>query len=155
FATDSDKKQLKKKKKSAISFIFLRYFFQSAGRLFPRYAFNLAWKLFTTPKKTKTKKQPTIFKKAMVLGISYKGKRLKTYLWCYSGEIVLLVHGWASGSWAFESKIEALLNAGYRVVAIDGPTHGESPYRRTNLIDFGNALRTVIEHFEKSGGIYA
>lgn len=76
-------------------------------------------------------------------------------MWGHTGKIVLLVHGWESSSKIFESFILPLVNAGYRVVAIDGPAHANSSQKQTNMIDFGDALYKVINRLEKSGGVYA
>ena len=96
-----------------------------------------------------------IFEKAYVMGIPYKNSRVTTYMWGETGKIVVLVHGWESSSRIYESFVAPLLSAGYRVVAIDGPAHGFSSLRETNLFDFGDALHAVLQRLEKIGEVYA
>lgn len=143
----------KPKVKSSFSLELTRFLFRTLGNIFPDAAFRIAWNKFTTPKRKRHIIWPDIFEKAQMLGIAHKDDRIRTYLWGYTGNIVLLVHGWASGSWAFQNHVPELVAAGYRVVAIDGPAHGESKQQRTNLVEFGDALKSVINFFDKSGGI--
>ncbi|NWL75610.1 alpha/beta hydrolase [Pseudomonas taiwanensis] len=57
-----------------------------------------------------------------------------------SGPTVLLMHGWEGRPTQFASLIEALVAAGYGVVALDGPAHGRSPGHEANVVLFARAL---------------
>lgn len=57
-----------------------------------------------------------------------------------SGPAVLLLHGWEGRPTQFAALIEALVAAGYGVVALDGPAHGRSPGREANVVLFARAL---------------
>ena len=57
-----------------------------------------------------------------------------------SGPTVLLMHGWEGRPTQFASLIEALVGAGYGVVALDGPAHGRSPGREASVVLFARAL---------------
>ena len=71
------------------------------------------------------------------------GKRIQFYSWGEEGRpVVLLVHGWAGRATQFRKFIPNLLGAGFRVVAFDGPAHGNSEGNKTNLEEF----RSVIEY---------
>lgn len=133
---------------------WIRFIFKYPGALFPSFAAKVALKLFMTPGR-KPVSLPYIFEKAHVLSIPYQNGKVRTYMWGYTGSIVLLVHGWESGPHAYEHFIEPLVNAGYRVVAMEGPAHGDSLQRQTNMIDFGNALHAVMTRLERSGGVSA
>ncbi|OLF55273.1 alpha/beta fold hydrolase [Pseudomonas chlororaphis] len=56
------------------------------------------------------------------------------------GPAVLLMHGWEGRPTQFASLINALVGAGYSVVALDGPAHGRSPGREANVVLFARAL---------------
>jgi len=56
------------------------------------------------------------------------------------GPAVLLMHGWEGRPTQFASLITALVDAGYSVVALDGPAHGRSPGREANVVLFARAL---------------
>lgn len=128
--------------------------FNSLGRIFPVLAANLAMRLFMTPKRRPIE-LPFIFEKAFVLSVPYKDGKVWAYMWGFTGDIVVLVHGWEGGPQAYEKFIDPLVSAGYRVVAIEGPAHGLSLQRQTNMIDFGNAINAVLTRLKKSGRIKA
>jgi pimeloyl-ACP methyl ester carboxylesterase len=54
--------------------------------------------------------------------------------------IVLLVHGWAGRGTQLSYLVEPLLKLGYQVIAFDGPGHGDSRGRRSNIRIFADAL---------------
>ncbi|KAA0943946.1 alpha/beta hydrolase [Pseudomonas sp. ANT_H14] len=72
------------------------------------------------------------------------------------GPTVLMMHGWEGRPTQFASLISVLVDAGYSVVALDGPAHGRSPGREANVVLFARAmleaaaelppLRAVIGH---------
>ena len=57
-----------------------------------------------------------------------------------SGPAVLLMHGWEGRPTQFAGLIEALVDAGYAVIALDAPAHGRSPGREANVVLFARAL---------------
>ncbi|AOE84551.1 alpha/beta hydrolase [Pseudomonas sp. TCU-HL1] len=57
-----------------------------------------------------------------------------------SGPTVLLMHGWEGRPTQFASLIDALVAAGYGVVALDAPAHGHSPGHEANVVLFARAL---------------
>ena len=56
------------------------------------------------------------------------------------GPAVLLMHGWEGRPTQFAALITALVDAGYTVVALDGPAHGRSPGREANVVLFARAM---------------
>ncbi|MCQ6260130.1 alpha/beta fold hydrolase [Pseudomonas sp. Q11] len=56
------------------------------------------------------------------------------------GPTVLLMHGWEGRPTQFAALITALIDAGYTVVALDGPAHGRSPGREANVLLFARAM---------------
>lgn len=57
-----------------------------------------------------------------------------------SGPAVLLMHGWEGRPTQFAALIEALVRAGYAVVALDGPAHGRSPGQEASVVLFARAV---------------
>ena len=57
-----------------------------------------------------------------------------------SGPAVLLMHGWEGRPTQFAGLIDALVRAGYGVVALDAPAHGRSPGQEANVVLFARAL---------------
>lgn len=56
------------------------------------------------------------------------------------GPAVLLLHGWEGRPTQFAYLIQALVRAGYGVVALDAPAHGRSPGHEANVVLFARAL---------------
>lgn len=56
------------------------------------------------------------------------------------GPAVLLMHGWEGRPTQFAHLIQALVAAGYTVVALDGTAHGHSPGQQAHVVLFARAL---------------
>ncbi len=102
-------------------------------------------KLFTTPvsfpmpkrekvmlesAQTKTINIPTISRDVQMLSYGYSTKK------------VLWVHGWAGRSTQLYMIADKLLEKGYMVISFDGPAHGKSTGKTTEMPDF---LETIAE----------
>lgn len=77
------------------------------------------------------------------------------YRWGRKGPRVLLMHGWNGRATQLSAFIEPLLQAGYQVIAFDAPAHGNSPGKRTDLIEIAHALRSVSVRYGPFEGIIA
>jgi hypothetical protein len=65
------------------------------------------------------------------------------------GPVVYLQHGWGGHRQQLGALVAPLVAAGYRVVAFDAPSHGESGPgpsgpRRTTAVEFADALAAVV-----------
>ena len=56
---------------------------------------------------------------------------------------VLLMHGWGGARAQMTGFVDPLLFAGYRVVAYDQPTHGESDGKMTNLLEIAPTMDLI------------
>ncbi len=74
----------------------------------------------------------------------FRGDRVAIWRWGHRGPAVLLVHGWDSRASHLGSFVEALLAAGYQVVAFDGPGHGDSGGHHSNVVLLGQAILQVV-----------
>jgi pimeloyl-ACP methyl ester carboxylesterase len=63
------------------------------------------------------------------------------------GPAVLLVHGWGGRGGQLAAFAPPLVTAGCSVVAFDGPGHGESGGRTTNLARLADAIGAVTRRF--------
>ncbi len=59
------------------------------------------------------------------------------------GPVVVLVHGWQGHMGQFDEMRARLVEAGYRVVGVDMPAHGESEGRNTNIVEFSDVLLSL------------
>lgn len=131
---------------------FIRLGFQTLGRIFPGVAAKAAYYFFSTPRvRARHKASDPVLERARLFEVLYGKRILKAYTWGESEQTILLVHGWESRGTALRSFVPQLLEMGYRVVAFDGPAHGNSAGKQTNLIDFGGAVRAMLYHL---GGVY-
>jgi pimeloyl-ACP methyl ester carboxylesterase len=71
-------------------------------------------------------------------------KRIQVYAWGKPEHpAVWVVHGWAGRATQFRKFIPALTTAGYRVVGFDGPAHGLSEGRQTNILEFEEIFKQL------------
>lgn len=130
----------------------LRFFFGIGGYLFPKPMAKLAYRFFSTPRiRARHKTSDDLLESARLFEFMYGKQLLKGYEWGCGGRTVLLVHGWESRGTALRTFVPPLLEKGYRVVAFDGPAHGNSDGKRTNLPHFGGAVRAIINQI---GGVH-
>jgi pimeloyl-ACP methyl ester carboxylesterase len=123
----------------------IRLGFGIPGRVFPAAAAQLAFRLFSTPRiRAQHKTSDAILESARVFEVLYGRQILKGYEWGSGPKTVLLVHGWESRGTALRSFVPGLVSLNYRVVAFDGPAHGNSGGKRTSLPDFAGAVKAVI-----------
>jgi len=131
----------------------IRLLFQVGGHLFPKKAGRIAYRLFSTPRvRAKHRTSDEILESARIFEFMYGKQLLKGYEWGYGGRTVLLVHGWESRGTALRHFVPDLLERGFRVVAFDGPAHGNSDGKRTNLLHFAGAVRAILK---QTGGAHS
>ena len=66
--------------------------------------------------------------------------------------LVILAHGWAGRAAQLGALAEPLVAAGFRVVAFDGPAHGESPGREAHVPMLAEC---ILEVAAQQGGLRA
>ena len=132
----------------------VRFAFGTLGRLFPKAAGDMAFQLFTTPRTRAKHRQPEpILAEARIFEVLFGKYMLKCYEWGSGEQTILLVHGWESRGTALRTFVPPLVEKGYRVVAMDGPAHGDSGGKRASLPTFGSAVQTVIRRMGSVHGI--
>lgn len=103
--------------------------------LYPRYAFHLAYRLFSSPRKGKIKsnKVPKTLQHAESILHPLDTHFIQTYIWKGNEEVILLIHGWESNASRWKKLLKQLLKTGKTIIAIDGPAHGQSSGREFNV----------------------
>jgi pimeloyl-ACP methyl ester carboxylesterase len=66
-----------------------------------------------------------------------------------------VVHGWAGRATQFRRFVKPFLKEGYQVVGFDGPAHGKSTGKSTNLNEFLTVIQALNEQFKNIDGIIA
>ena len=119
----------------------LRLVFRGGGYIAPGLTGRLACRLwyqtsrFPLPSYEKRALQNAAIKREDINGV-----KIASYAWGNSGAPVLLIHGWNGRGTQLASFVKPLLNAGFRVLAFDAPTHGQSPGRRTNIYEIAKVI---------------
>jgi pimeloyl-ACP methyl ester carboxylesterase len=127
----------------------MRTAFRAVGAVAPGVAARWAETLFCTPPR-RPGGDEAFLASGTRFTLQSQGQRLAGWEWG-RGPTVVLVHGWGSRASRFGALGAALLEAGFRVVAYDGPAHGESTGRFASLPEFARALGDVAA---KVGPIY-
>lgn len=129
---------------------------RAADWLSPRLAGELAYWLFHFPPKSKptTPEQQALIADAEQLfatgerkAVPFDGTQIVTYRIAAKGTrrgTALLIHGWTSRALHMARFAGRLQAAGFDVVCIDLPAHGQSPGRFTNAEEAAAGVRVVI-----------
>jgi pimeloyl-ACP methyl ester carboxylesterase len=132
----------------------LRIFFAVLSAVAPRIAGAVAVRIFGTPQRH--------HRPAWEREILERGSRMRlgANLAARSfGEprapLVLLVHGWEGRGTQLGAFVEGFVTAGFRVIALDFPAHGDSTGTRTDLVECTEALRKVARDLGPLAGIVA
>jgi esterase/lipase len=133
---------LKKDKTPAI-LKFIRWIFPKLELIAPFIAQKLFIKIFFSPFRYQVPpKEKELQQQAQWFTVHVSEKKIQCYSWG-EGPVVLLVHGWAGRASQFRKIIEALVQAGYKVVGFDGPAHGNSQGNSTTIIEFEEAFKKI------------
>jgi esterase/lipase len=147
---------LKKKSKTPLALRIIPSVFPIIERLAPAIANRFFAYLFFTPigyptpeKELKSEK----FAKKFILPVN--DMRIQCYQWGESPKTVLMVHGWAGRATQFRRFVKAFINEGFQVVGFDGPAHGRSSGRSTNLNEFLKVIEALKDRYKSIDGIIA
>jgi esterase/lipase len=134
-----------KRDKTPLPLQIIRWVYPKLEILSPFLARRLFIKIFFSPLGYATpEKERIVFQQAEKFQVTVNEKLVQCYSWG-GGPVILLVHGWAGRATQFRKFIEMLTAEGFRVVGFDGPAHGHSQGRQTNIIEFAVALREVYK----------
>jgi pimeloyl-ACP methyl ester carboxylesterase len=134
-----------KKDKTPFLLKVVRSVFPKLEMISPSLAQRYFIKIFFTPLKYPIpEKEQMLLNQAEKFSVQIRGKKIQCYSWG-SGPVILLVHGWAGRPTQFRKIIEQLVQLNYEVVGFDGPAHGLSEGKRTNIREFEEALKKIYE----------
>jgi len=139
--------------------ILLKYYrtkIKTLGLVSPEKAAASAFDLFCTPFRIKKGvKIPAIFHQSNPVSIDLNGMTIRGFQWkseLAQAKKVLILHGFSSYSYKFESYVAALLKSGYEVIAFDAPGHGISDGKRINALIYRDCILGIEKQF---GPLYA
>lgn len=125
---------------------FIRWAFPRVERIAPSLAHRYFIYIFYTPLRYNVpEKEKEFMKTANEFSLTVDGKHIQCYRWGATGPKVLLVHGWAGRAGQFRKFIPTLVASGFHVVAFDGPAHGKSEGKQTDVVGFGRVFKVIVE----------
>ena len=107
-------------------------------------------KLFQSPMKHQLPEREQIMFKSAIkerLKIGGINKEIQVYKYGYSKKKVLLLHGWAGRGTQMFTIADKLLEHKRMVISIDGPSHGLSDGKRTNMPEFIESIKVIQEKY--------
>lgn len=135
----------------------LRAGFAMAGALSPELAAAGAARLFlSTRRHAVAQRERSYLRDAERVDLAGDPGPLAAWLWGTEGApAVALIHGWEGRGSQLGAFASPLVAAGFRVVAVDAPGHGDSPGRSSSLVAIAGALRLVGERHGPLAGVVA
>ncbi|MDX1252845.1 MAG: alpha/beta hydrolase [Gammaproteobacteria bacterium] len=131
----------------------LKIAFCILGFFAPALAARVGVRLFYTPRRRQPSEWETQLQNSgAAFAASGAEFPLQAISWG-SGPLVLLVHGWEGRGTQLGRFVMPLVDAGFRVVAFDGPAHGRSPGRPTTLPEFAAAIVALCRELGPLYGI--
>jgi pimeloyl-ACP methyl ester carboxylesterase len=131
---------------------------RALDRFSPRRADSLLMKLFLTPRRIARPKRELAWLEtaARFDHVMTDGHRVALWIWGESLRgTVLLVHGWEGRGSQMGAFAEPLAAAGYRVIAVDLPAHGDSAGTMTNVVEASRIVDDLSRRFAPFRAIVA
>lgn len=137
---------MSKRDKTPVALKVVRWVFPKVEKLFPSLAHRYFIRLFFTPfRYQRPLKENEFVESAEKSWLTVNKKRVQVYAWGNSQDpVVVVVHGWAGRATQFRKFIPVLTAAGYRVVGFDGPAHGLSDGKQTNILEFEEVFKQLF-----------
>lgn len=130
---------------------FYKIYFRILFTIAPRIAAKRAITVFSTPLNHKLRdREIALLNKAEHEMLFIEGYNIAVYKWGNGHKKALLVHGWEGNGGSLGAIGNLLVEKGYTVYSFDGPAHGKSSGKQTNVIAFSGIVSALIEKY----GIY-
>jgi predicted alpha/beta hydrolase family esterase len=135
---------MKKKDKTPLLLKIVRWVFPKVERIAPPLAHQYFLRIFFTPLRYAVpEKERRAEEYAEKFDFQVGTKKIQGYSWGSGQAYVLFVHGWAGRATQFRRFIKPMMAAGFRVIAFDGPAHGNSEGKSTTILEFEEALKKI------------
>ncbi|OJJ23344.1 hypothetical protein BKI52_03005 [marine bacterium AO1-C] len=127
----------------------------------PTSVMHYLWtKMFTIRKRSLKPPHQQLLEEAVIQEMSVAlfgqdSQKIVTYQWGQGAKTVLLLHGWESKAVDYYKLIPRLLDAGYQVLSLDFPAHGNSSGSQSSLPEFIMVLKAYLKQASKVDAIIA
>ncbi len=114
---------------------------------------------FHAPRTRATGKARAVLAQGRAQQFEVHGRRVQAWAWG-EGPTVVLLHGWGGNAGNLHAFVAPLCARGFRVVAFDAPSHGDSQEsrrggQRATFFEFSEALRVVTANEGPPAGVIA
>ncbi len=135
----------------------LRAGFAAVGAISPELAGAGAARLFLSTRRHRVPDRDRAdLQSARSWQLASEGGPLAAWTWGpEDGPTVVLLHGWEGRASQLGAFAPPLVAAGFRVVGLDAPGHGDSPGRSSSLVAIGRALLALGSHLGPLAGVVA
>lgn len=135
----------------------LRAAFRVLAATSPRTAAAAGAALFfrTPPRRPTSAAERAVLDAGRRLDLGSGRSRLAAWSWGEGRSVVLLAHGWGGSAAQLTPFVAPLVAAGFAVVALDGPGHGESAGRSASIPAFAEAMARVADAHGPLDGVVA
>ena len=117
------------------------------ARIAPGLTGRIAFFLFCFPRPKRLKeKEARFLADARTSTVRVNGRKYAIHEWGTGDRLAILAHGWESHSGRWRKLTPMLLKAGYRVLALDAPAHGQSPGVRFTMLEYAQAITCLLQH---------
>lgn len=129
----------------------MRLAFARLGPLFPDFFAEHAYRLwFTAPRFRRPDAEQAATVDAEHSSIHVNNVEVKVWSWG-QGVPVLFIHGWSGRGTQVLHFLQPLTQAGYRVISFDGPAHGETAGKQTNIMELTDVVLALGETYGPFG----
>ena len=110
------------------------------GPFLPRFFGGLACRTwFTTRRFKRPAMETAAANRADRSSLNVNGVDITVWSWG-KGQPILFIHGWCGRGTQVAAMLQALLDAGYRVISFDAPAHGETAGKRTSMLEIADVV---------------
>lgn len=125
------------------------------SRVAPGAASRAAAALFCTPRRhRRPERELEVLARAEPLTLRMGHGQLAAWRWG-TGPTVLLAHGWEGRGSQLQAFVDPLLARGFSVLAWDGPGHGDSPGRRSSVVELADGVFAAARTVDDLAGVVA
>ena len=140
------------KMKAPLLLRYIRFIYNTLGRMFPDYFGSRAYEQwFTTTRfKTPAYELPAV-DSARRETLDVNGIPVAVYIWQNDtsdhDKTLLFIHGWTGRGSQIVNYIEKLNAIGYRVISFDAPAHGNSTGKQTSALEMTDTVLALNAHY--------
>jgi esterase/lipase len=125
-----------------------RRMFQILTPIMPGIMDRYAYNLWITPTRVHPPdREFPYMEQAEASYIIANGLKIRVWSWG-KGPTVLFIHGWGGRGTQISCYIDDLLKAGFQVMSLDLPAHGQSDGKQTNAFDVTQAVTEVFKKID-------